>query len=113
MFKRNAAHRGRRKWRLRIRIRRQRRVSNVPGLDFHARAVDMESAAVAHVATQNKVPFVVFRSLSDLAGGSAVANEMGAFGDLASENGASVLLEFLRRMTARDVGDVGSNAEKH
>ena len=38
----------------------------------------MESAAVAHVAYANRVPFIAFRSLSDLAGGgSGHENEMG------------------------------------
>jgi adenosylhomocysteine nucleosidase len=36
---------------------------------FGAEVLDMESAAVAHVAYANKVPFIAFRSLSDLAGG--------------------------------------------
>ena len=36
---------------------------------FEARVLDMESAAVAHVAFTNGVPFIAFRSLSDLAGG--------------------------------------------
>ena len=36
---------------------------------WQADALDMESAAVAHIATTNGVPFIVFRSLSDLAGG--------------------------------------------
>ena len=34
---------------------------------WSADALDMESSAVAHVATVNGVPFIVFRSLSDLA----------------------------------------------
>ena len=37
---------------------------------FGARVPDMESAAVAHVAWANRVPFIAMRSLSDLAGGS-------------------------------------------
>ena len=36
---------------------------------FGARVLDMESAAVAHVAFANRVPFLAIRSLSDLAGG--------------------------------------------
>ncbi len=62
---------------------------------FAARALDMESAAVAHVAYANRVPFIAFRSLSDLAGGDAGATKMKAFQDLASRNAASVLLAFL------------------
>ncbi len=36
---------------------------------FGARVLDMESAAVAHVAYANNVPFIAVRSLSDLVGG--------------------------------------------
>jgi adenosylhomocysteine nucleosidase len=36
---------------------------------FQAQVLDMESAAVATVAYANGVPFIAFRSLSDLAGG--------------------------------------------
>ena len=55
----------------------------------------MESAAVAHVAYSNRLPFLAFRSLSDLAGGGPGQNEIGAFFQLAAENSAAVLLEFL------------------
>lgn len=36
--------------------------------NFQAQSVDMETASAAHVAFQNNVPFLFFRSLSDLAG---------------------------------------------
>jgi adenosylhomocysteine nucleosidase len=62
---------------------------------FKAEVVDMESAAIAHVAYINSTPFIVFRSLSDLAGGGAGQNEVGTFLQLASENSAKVVLEFL------------------
>ncbi len=58
----------------------------------------MESAAVAHVAYANHVPFIAFRSLSDLAGGDAGATKMKVFQDLASHNAASVLLAFLEAL---------------
>jgi adenosylhomocysteine nucleosidase len=58
----------------------------------------MESAAVAHVATTNGVPFLAFRSLSDLAGGGAGENEMQTFENLASENSVAVLRAFLKAM---------------
>jgi adenosylhomocysteine nucleosidase len=55
----------------------------------------MESAAVAHVAYANKVPFIAFRSLSDLAGGGEGENEMGTFMGLASANSAAVVTAFI------------------
>lgn len=65
---------------------------------FEARVVDMESAAVAQVAWANDVPFVAFRSLSDLAGGGAGENEMETFYDLAAGNSARVVRALLARM---------------
>jgi adenosylhomocysteine nucleosidase len=46
---------------------------------FKAQVLDMESAAVATVAYANGVPFISFRSLSDLAGGDEGANELRTF----------------------------------
>ncbi|MER1966867.1 5'-methylthioadenosine/S-adenosylhomocysteine nucleosidase [Castellaniella sp. GW247-6E4] len=63
---------------------------------FHAKVLDMESAACAMVAYSNGVPFLAFRSLSDLAGGGPGENEMHAFMGLAADNAAHVLLAFLR-----------------
>ena len=57
----------------------------------------METAAVAQVAALNRVPFLGFRSLSDLAGGGPGANEMRTFGRLAADNSAAVLRAFLRQ----------------
>ena len=65
---------------------------------FEARVLDMESAAVAHVAYANGVPFIAFRSLSDLAGGGEGENEMGTFMSLAAGNAASVVRAFLAEM---------------
>ncbi len=62
---------------------------------FEARVLDMETAAVAHVAYVNQTPFIAFRSLSDLAGGEAGANQAQAFYRLASDNSAAVVLAFL------------------
>lgn len=62
---------------------------------YGARVLDMESAAVAQVAFANGVPFLGFRSLSDLAGGDAEANQMHAFMALASANSAAVVKAFL------------------
>jgi adenosylhomocysteine nucleosidase len=62
---------------------------------FQANVLDMETAAVAHVAYANGVPYIAFRSLSDLAGGGEGANEMGTFLRIAADNSARVLLAFL------------------
>ncbi|MEK9969859.1 MAG: 5'-methylthioadenosine/S-adenosylhomocysteine nucleosidase [Ferrovibrio sp.] len=63
---------------------------------FKAQVLDMESAAVATVAYANAVPFIAFRSLSDLAGGEHGANEMATFMGLASANSALVVQRFLQ-----------------
>ncbi|PSJ65821.1 5'-methylthioadenosine/S-adenosylhomocysteine nucleosidase [Kumtagia ephedrae] len=65
---------------------------------FAAKVLDMESAAVAHVAYANGVPFVAVRSLSDLAGGGEGANEMATFMALASTNSANVVKALLEKM---------------
>ena len=65
---------------------------------FNADVLDMESAAVAHVAYANKVPFIAFRSLSDLAGGEEHENMIETFRQLASDNSASVVKEFLKAL---------------
>ena len=62
---------------------------------WHARVLDMESASVIQVAYSNGVPAIVFRSLSDLAGGDADANRMLTFEHLASVNSAHVVRAFL------------------
>ena len=65
---------------------------------FSAEVLDMESAAVAHVAHANDVPFIAFRSLSDLAGGGSGANEMNTFMQLAAGNSAAVVLAFVEAL---------------
>lgn len=65
---------------------------------FDAQVLDMESAAVAHVAYANAVPFIAFRSLSDLAGGDPGENQARAFYPLASANSALVVTAFLKAL---------------
>ncbi|MBN9089288.1 MAG: 5'-methylthioadenosine/S-adenosylhomocysteine nucleosidase [Reyranella sp.] len=62
---------------------------------FKAQVLDMETAAIATVAYANGVPFIAFRSLSDLAGGDHGPNEMRVFFQLASDNSAAVVRRFL------------------
>ena len=63
---------------------------------FGARVLDMESAAVAHVAWANGVPFIAVRSLSDLVGGSEHGNQLEVFFRLAAGNAATVVKALLR-----------------
>lgn len=65
---------------------------------FNAQVLDMESAAIAQVATTNAVPFIVFRALSDLAGGGKGANEIEIFEGLASNNAVTVMRTFLKAL---------------
>lgn len=66
---------------------------------FEAVVLDMETAAVAHVALANGgVPFIAFRSLSDLAGGGEGENQALAFFQLAGDNAATVVRTFLRAL---------------
>ncbi|EIZ81032.1 Adenosylhomocysteine nucleosidase [Novosphingobium sp. Rr 2-17] len=62
---------------------------------WKARVLDMESAAVAQVAYANHVPAIVFRSLSDLAGGDKEKNMEDTFEHLASVNSAHVVRAFV------------------
>lgn len=66
------------------------------GDTFAAQAVDMETAAIAHVAYVHSIPFIAFRSLSDLAGGEAESNHIQTFFQLAADNSAKVVLTFLK-----------------
>lgn len=66
-----------------------------------AQIVDMESAAVVQVAKINGVPILVVRSCSDLAGGSGSStakDEIQEFFEVAADNSASFVLEFLKQL---------------
>jgi adenosylhomocysteine nucleosidase len=64
--------------------------------NFHAQVMDMETAALAHVAFANSRPYIAFRSLSDLAGGGDGPNQMHIFMGLASSNSAELVRLFLK-----------------
>lgn len=71
---------------------------------FGVGPVEMESAAVALVCHQQRVPFITFRALSDLAGGgSAESNEADTFTPLAATNSVAVVVEFIKIMQDNDV----------
>ncbi len=73
---------------------------------FEAQVVEMETAAIAMVAYANDIPYLAFRSLSDLAGGgNAAENEITAFEHLAAENAAILVHAYLKAY-----GDVSSSA---
>ena len=64
---------------------------------LNAQTFEMETAALAHVAYANSVPYIAFRSLSDLAGGDGFNADVGALfaSGLAEANEAAVTLSFL------------------
>jgi len=64
---------------------------------LQAQVFEMETAALAHVAYANRIPFIAFRSLSDLAGAQEFdADAVALFASgLAETNEASVTLAFL------------------
>ncbi|KAJ9168309.1 hypothetical protein P3X46_019852 [Hevea brasiliensis] len=66
---------------------------------FNVSPVEMETAAVALICLQQKIPFIAFRAVSDLAGGgSAHSNEADTFTSLAANNSVAVVLEFIKRL---------------
>ncbi len=68
---------------------------------FNALVTDMESAAVAQVCLVNDIPCLIFRSASDLAGGSGsetADKELDQFFRLAAANSSKVLLELLEEL---------------
>lgn len=67
---------------------------------WKAECVDMESAGIAQVCWENRVPCLVVRGLSDLAGGQAGANQMDAYLKAAADNSAAVLVAILRHSPA-------------
>jgi adenosylhomocysteine nucleosidase len=64
---------------------------------LQAETIDMETAALAHVAFSNGVPYIAFRSLSDLAGATEFNADVAALfsSGLAETNEAAVTLAFL------------------
>ncbi len=69
--------------------------------NLDAEIVDMESAAVVQVAKINGVPVLVVRSCSDLAGGSGSStarDEIQEFFEVAADNSAGFVLEFLKEL---------------
>jgi adenosylhomocysteine nucleosidase len=70
---------------------------------LQAQTFEMETAALAHVAYANGIPYIAFRSLSDLAGAEEFNADVGALfaSGLAETNEAAVTLAFLEAWAAR------------
>jgi len=64
--------------------------------DMQADAVEMEGAAVAQVCYQEKVGFLIIRSLSDNANDSATLDFV-KYGKMAAENSAMLVMEILKQ----------------
>ncbi|XP_062108937.1 bark storage protein A-like [Humulus lupulus] len=76
---------------------------------FKVSPVDMESAAVALISLQQRVPYIAIRALSDLAGGgSADSNEADTFITLAADNSIIAVLAFIKQLSAFKSGGVSS-----
>lgn len=67
--------------------------------EFQGDCTEMEGAAVAHVCDMNKIPFVIIRSMSDKADGSAHIN-FPEFTVLASNRSFEMVSRMLQRMGA-------------
>ena len=69
--------------------------------NFDALIVDMESSAIAQACYVNDVPFIIFRSASDLAGGAeteTAGEQLGIFFKVAADNSSSVVIRFLESL---------------
>lgn len=71
---------------------------------LRAQSIDMETAALAHVARANGVPFIAFRSLSDLAGADGFNADVVALfaSGLAERNASTITLAFLAAWAERE-----------
>jgi adenosylhomocysteine nucleosidase len=70
-----------------------KKLRNKTGAD----AIEMEGAAVAQTAWQQKVPFLIIRSLSDSANDDA-ALDFTTYGKIAAENSAALILALLKML---------------
>ncbi len=77
---------------------------------LQAQTFEMETAALAHVAYANHIPYIAFRSLSDLAGAEAFNADVVALftSGLAERNEAAVTLAFLEAWAARPATSLSS-----
>jgi adenosylhomocysteine nucleosidase len=69
--------------------------------NFNALITDRESSAVAQVCSVNGVPFIVFRSASDLAGGSGPStarDELEEFSKIAAFNASILVIKLMESL---------------
>jgi adenosylhomocysteine nucleosidase len=59
-------------------------------------AIEMEAAAIAHTATLYNVPFIIYRSISDVIGDESQANDFNKFLQEAAKNASLVLSELIK-----------------
>eukprot|EP01084_Bolivina_argentea_P135615 238941_1 len=78
---------------------------------YNAQSIDMETGAVAMVAATNEIPFIAFRSVSDLAGGDG-GDDIAIFLSLAVENSITVLIDFIHAVYCQN-GDTATNTGGH
>ncbi|KAL9165256.1 hypothetical protein ABFS82_06G159700 [Erythranthe guttata] len=71
-------------------------------LNFGVSSADMESSAVLMTSLSNGYPAIIFRGLSDLAGGQNGHNTVRLFGSLAASNVAKVVLQFIKLLPNED-----------
>jgi adenosylhomocysteine nucleosidase len=65
---------------------------------WHARIHEMEGTAVAQAGYFNRVPILIVRALSDLAGGQSGVNQEEKNSQLAASNAAEVTAKILERI---------------
>ena len=66
--------------------------------EFGADATEMEGAAVAQICYQNKIPFVIIRSLSDNANDKAI-NDIEKFYRIAARNSAALVVKIVQQLS--------------
>jgi len=59
-------------------------------------AVEMEACAIAHTATLYNVPFIIYRSISDVLGDESQSEDFNKFVELASINASLVLSKLIK-----------------
>ncbi|MBN2604669.1 MAG: 5'-methylthioadenosine/adenosylhomocysteine nucleosidase [Bacilli bacterium] len=74
------------------------KIENVKALYSDIYAVEMEAAAIAHTATIYQVPFIIYRSISDLLDDENQHNDFNMFLHDAAEKATVVLKELIKNL---------------